>query len=114
MKTNNQITKNELLQCYEYDKKYNHGQYTKMYIQQVMDQYMALRNTDTSSLPTDQLGDLKIPARIRHALMRHGITTQDHLCTYTEKALQVVPGIGKEAVIKIEEALSQIGKTLSK
>lgn len=108
------ITKNELLQCFEYDKKYNDGLYTELYVQQVMDQYMLhTRNVSTSSsLPEDKLGDLDIPSRSRHALMRYGITNQEQLCFQSVKSLQMIQGIGKEAAMKIEVALNRIGKQL--
>lgn len=110
----NRITKNELLQCFEYDQKHNDGVYTRLYVQQVMNQYMThTRNVSTSvSLPEDKLGDLDISSRSRHALMRYGITNQEQLCFQSIKSLQMIPGIGKDAAIKIEIALNRIGKQL--
>lgn len=110
----NKITKNELLQCFEYDKKHNDGLYTKLYVQQVMDQYMThTRNVSTSvSLAEDKLGNLDISSRSRHALMRYGITNQEQLFVQSIKSLQMIPGIGKDAAMKIKVALNRIGKQL--
>lgn len=57
--------------------------------------------------------DLKLlPFGVRVILNRNGIYTVDRLCSYNEKMLLKLEGLGKAGIRKIKEALEFIGLSL--
>lgn len=57
--------------------------------------------------------DLKLlPCGVRAILNYNGIYTVDYLCSYSEKELLKLEGLGKAGIRKIKEALEFVGASL--
>ena len=57
--------------------------------------------------------DLKLlPYGVRLILNHNGIYTVDYLCSYSEKELLKLKGLGKDGIRKIKEALEFVGASL--
>lgn len=83
-------------------------------IQAVVEKY-AIKGTIESggSNGPASVFDLKLlPYGVRLILYHNDIYTIDHLCSYSEKRLLKLKGLGKASIRKIKEALEFIGLSL--